>query len=482
MLTQLRIQNFKTWRDTTPLRLAPITVFFGGNSSGKSSIGQFLLMLKRTVEQPDRNMVFYTADDQSMMHLGSYSSYVFDGETDRDVVFEINWKGEGVKQLFDPLNNRRHRWSQMKFQGKIGQFTLSERVVCKEFSYVLPERHLRMMPRTGKSTFVTVPEVCVGLERISGSDKYRLVTEGYKEKRSPGRAWPLPTPSRFYGFPEELYLYFQNVAGFAGLQLELERVLKSICYLGPLRQHPAPSYTWSGQVPSDVGFRGEKTVEALLAGAERKFNVGGRTHYEPLQQVVAQWLVQLGVADNFEVECASKSTHTYRTLLKMPGRKQPVTLPGVGFGVSQVLPVVTQAFYAPPNSTIIIEQPELHLHPAVQSELADLFIEAIRTKEDGTERKVQFLIESHSEHFLRRLQRRVAEQELKPEEVAIYFCESPENGDGSGIRPLEMDKSGRIKNWPKNFFGDQMTDVAEMRKAGLKRELSEARGAKGAKG
>lgn len=477
MLTQLRLKNFKTWQDTTPLRLAPITVFFGGNSSGKSSLGQFLLMLRRTVEQPDRNMVFYTADDQSMMHLGSYSSYVFDGETERDVDFEIEWKCDGVKQLVDPLHNLRHRWSQMKFHGRVGQLADSERVVCKEFSYVLPERRAWLRTRAGARP-ESMPEVRVGLERTNGGEKYRLVTSEYKEKHSPGRAWPLPTPARFYGFPEELYSYFQNVAGFAGLQLEFERVLKSIHYLGPLRQYPKPSYTWAGQAPSDVGFQGENTVAALLAGADRTFNVGGKTRYAPLQQVVARWLVQLGVAEDFEVECASKSTHTYRTLLKMPGRKKPVTLPGVGFGVSQVLPVVTQAFYAPPNSTIIIEQPELHLHPAVQSELADLFIEAIRTKEHGAERRVQFVIESHSEHFLRRLQRRIAEQKLKPEELAIYFCESPRDGTGSGIRPLEVDKYGRIKNWPKNFFGDQMTDVAEMRNAGLKREMATAKGVK----
>jgi hypothetical protein len=434
-------------------------------------------MLRRTVEQPDRNMVFSTTDDQNMMHLGSYGAYVFDGETERDVCFELGWNATEWKQLTDPVHAKRHRWYRMEFHAKAGQLLDADRVVSKEFSYILPERTMRSVLSGGEIRVRKIPEVRAGMRRTESAGKYRLVTADYKAKHSLGRAWPLPAPSRFYGFPEELYSYYQNVSGFAGLQLELERVIKSIQYLGPLRQYPRPSYTWAGQAPSDVGFQGENTVAALLAGAEKRFNTGGKTRYVPLQGVVARWLVQLGVAEAFEVECASKSTHTYRTMLKMAGQRKPVTLPGVGFGVSQVLPVVTQAFYAPPHSTLIIEQPELHLHPAVQSELADLFVEAIHSKEDSIERKVQFLIESHSEHFLRRLQLRVAQGQLKPEEIAVYFCEAPNDNNGSSIRSLEVDEYGRIKNWPKNFFGDPMTDIAETRKAGLTRQISDGKGA-----
>jgi predicted ATPase len=116
-----------------------------------------------------------------------------------------------------------------------------------------------------------------------------------------------------------------------------------------------------------------------------------------------------------------------------------------------------ECFYAGPESTIVIEQPELHLHPRVQAYLANLFVETIRAREDGKDRKVQLLIESHSEHFIYRLQRLIAEEVVGPEDVALYFCRAGSNG--SLIEPLELNEDGDIVNWPKDFFGDEMDDV-----------------------
>jgi predicted ATPase len=145
-----------------------------------------------------------------------------------------------------------------------------------------------------------------------------------------------------------------------------------------------------------------------------------------------------------------------RPVFVPPDEAETVLLPDVGFGVSQVLPVVVQCFYTQANSTVILEQPEIHLHPAVQSELADLFVEAIRAREGGSPRNVQLLVESHSEHFLRRLQRRIADETIDASEVALYFCVS--TPEGASIRELEVDELGNIRNWPRDFFGDQMDD------------------------
>ncbi|HWY51357.1 MAG TPA: DUF3696 domain-containing protein [Chthoniobacterales bacterium] len=463
MLTLLRLRNFKTWEDTGRLPLAPITVLFGTNSSGKSSLGQFLLMLRRTVEQPDRRLVFHTSDERNPLDLGNYLTYVYDNDEKRDIEFTISSECATPLELKDPLHDRVFVVRELAFDGHVGLTQgKQERVITKSLTY-------RVNPSKGGKQ-----DVRIALTKEPSSTKYHLTSEGFDAVRKQMRVWPLPPPNRFYGFPDELFAYYQNVAGFADLQLELERVLKSLHYLGPLRQYPRREYTWTGQTPGDVGFQGENSIATLLAGAERSISPGKNKRYQPLQGFVGAWLQRLGVIEGFRLVQVSKLTRSYQVRLKMPGRTKEVTLPDVGFGVSQVLPVVTAAFCAPANATIVIEQPELHLHPKVQADLADLFVEAIRSRENGEERRIQFLIESHSEHFLRRLQRRVAEQILPSNDLAAYVCEPATRESGSSIKPLDLDDFGRIKNWPKNFFGDQMTDIAEMRKAGLQREMSSA--------
>jgi predicted ATPase len=140
--------------------------------------------------------------------------------------------------------------------------------------------------------------------------------------------------------------------------------------------------------------------------------------------------------------------------------------------VGQVLPVLTQVFYAPPKSTVLMEQPEIHLHPGVQAELADLFIAAINAREESAPRDVQLIIESHSEHLLRRLLRRIAEEELRESDVAMYFC-SPADA-GATIGRLEVDSYGDIRNWPIDFFGDELDDVSAQAERALRRRVEVA--------
>jgi predicted ATPase len=145
-----------------------------------------------------------------------------------------------------------------------------------------------------------------------------------------------------------------------------------------------------------------------------------------------------------------------------------VLLTDIGFGNSQILPVLVLCYYVPEGSTIILEQPESHLHPGVQAGLADVFIDAIQV------RKIQILLESHSEHLPLRLQRRIAEQEkgFSTADAALYFCDLQDGG--SRLVPLDLDEYGNIRNWPKGFLGDAFAETAAMVRAAVRRKQQAA--------
>src|SRR6266568_2085288 len=323
MLTQLHLENFKGWEDTGSVRLAPITVLFGSNSSGKTSLLQSLLLLKQTAESSDRFRVLHTGDERTPVDLGTMSDVVFGHDLARTLKIGLVWR------LPEPLDIPGERLEQI-------QFSL---------------------------------EVCTTSE---GQPFVRLA-----------------------------------------------------------RYHMDRSF---------------------VAMERRK---------ETFVEAVARWLKELGVIDSFDVVQVSKNRKDYEVRVRRTSQSAEVLITDVGVGVSQVLPVVVQCFYAAPGSTVIFEQPEIHLHPRVQAALADLLVEA------ATAGGVQFIVESHSEHFLRRLQRRVAEEVISEEQVALYVCDV---ADGkSRLEALKVDTYGNIINWPKDFFGDEIGDLTAMTEAAMKR-------------
>lgn len=202
-------------------------------------------------------------------------------------------------------------------------------------------------------------------------------------------------------------------------------------------------------------------------------NRGPKQRQFRFDEFVARWLKDLGIIENFAVKAVAKGRREFEVLVRTHALSSEVKITDVGFGVSQVLPALVQAFYCPPNSTIWMEQPEIHLHPQVQAELADVFISAIQARENGKERNVQLIVESHSEHFLNRLQRRVAEGIVSPDDVAVYFCRR--SGAAAELEPLRLNMFGEIENWPDNFFGDEMADISARTLAAMEKKHQQAR-------
>jgi len=448
MFKQISMTNFKSWRETGPVRMAPLTAFFGANSSGKSSLLQMLLLLKKTAESNDRNLALETGNMQDdYVALGTPYDIVHRDEN--EIRMEFVWRlpptGSKPTELRIPVPNAGDSIA-------VTELTFSTTIYAE-----LQRVYVRSL-RYGSD-----PDLEVGFTR-SGNNRYTLdvCVNGETPVRPPGRPRVYMKPEKCYSFSDDALRYYQGTNYLSDLVLQFERQFEYLHYLGPLREYPQRDYTWGGGSPPNVGFKGELAIHALLAGGNKKVYPDGRRKHSKLLQRVAKWLVDLGLASSFRVEPLFTGSSQYAVRLKRHPSSHEVLITDLGIGVSQVLPVLILCYYVPEGSTIILEQPELHLHPSVQAGLADVFIDVIKN------RKVQILLESHSEHFLRRLQRRIAEEVIVPEDTALYFCDMP--AAEARLTTLDVDMFGNIRNWPDDFFGNLAGDVVATFDAGLQRQ------------
>ncbi len=418
MITRLRAENFKSWKDTGDLRLAPLTGLFGTNSSGKSSILQVLLMLKQTIESHDPRRVLNLGDERTLVDLGTFSEVIHNHVESLPLNLSLAWD-EPIDRGFADEDT-----------GVSGNF---------------------------RATVVQVGDrmVSLGFTYSSGDQVFKVATgpSGYVYSENGASEVNVGPPFGMHGFPSDVDVFSSGRQLAFGLQICLE----SISYLGPLRQHPRRIYTWGGNEPGDVGRDGSEAVQALLATRN-----GLRT-----VPPVREWLKRMKLIDAFRIEPIAPNRKDYEIRLRKNAGSAEVLLPDVGFGVSQILPVLVLCYYVREGSTLILEQPELHLHPAAQSELGDLLIEVVK------DRKLQIIVESHSEHLLRRIQRRVAEGAFEAKDTALYFCEM-DNGESKATE-LQIGDDGFIKNWPNDFFGDEMGELSALTEAAIKRRLAHAK-------
>lgn len=452
MINKLTLKNFKSWRNVDGMRLAPITGLFGANSSGKSSILQALLLLKQTIESTDRSLQLLFGAKKDYVELGAFEDVVWSHDLEQALLFGLDWALPEELAIPDPEKPTESLFSgdRMAFSTEI-DFSARGQTRVKRLEYCFGDGVFSLTRKEAGNKYKLSPT-------LQGSD-FRFV-------RMQGRKWDLPQPVKFHGFPDQVMTYYQNTGFLSDIQLELERLFSRMFYLGPLREYPARQYIWSGSEPIDVGQRGERTIDAILAAENRGKCIPhgkGMRRIWTLNQMLAHQLKQLGLIHDFSVERIAEGSSPFEVRVQKSPEAAKVLITDVGFGVSQVLPILVLCYFVPEGSTILLEQPEIHLHPAVQSGLADVFIDVAKR------RRIQLIIESHSEHLLSRLQRRIAEEVITPEDVALYSCRIEQKN--AVLEPLRTNLLGDIENWPKDFFGDPFGELAAKQKAALERQI-----------
>lgn len=459
MLESLRIKNFKGWKDTGVIQLAPITVLFGSNSSGKSSIGQFLVMLKQTVRQSDRKTVLLLNGPQASVDLGTVSDVFYDHNLDEDMEFSFKWNMD-TKAIIEN-SSKKDFYNQIKFEGDIRVSDLETQYLeVNKFKYQLYDKEkLKLSVGMKKET------------KEDGNRNYVLDSDSQFRRIKAGRGWKLTEPVKFYGFSDAALAYYKDSDFLQDLNLYQEEFFSKFYYLGPMRTKTKRAYSWSGVNPESVGDAGENTIAAILSAKKQEKKLKFQnTHYKEFEVIISESLKKMGLIEEYKIEKIG-DRQEYEVKVRIKGADRFVGLPDVGFGVSQVLPVIVQLFYAPDNSVIFIEQPEIHLHPNAQALLADVIIDAINMREAGKERRVQIIIETHSEHLLRRFQRRISEEIITTSEMRAYFAKN--NQKSSKLEKLEVDAYGNVLNWPEGFFGDMEDDMYQQSMNALHRRIAE---------
>jgi predicted ATPase len=421
MITKLRVLNLKAWGEQlwdSGIELAPITLLLGPNSAGKTSLLQVPLLLKQTVTAPDPAMALNLGGRPTdVIDLGQWESVIHEHDVARDLGLGLTVQEGGIGSGRRPVD------------------------------YSVTFRTIKGSPVLQRLAFTCGGRTFAATRHAEGD--YRLEAPGYPPA-APGQAGFQPDGAAT--FSAAAFAAFGGVGPEAGILSErVRRQVGRVVYLGPLRQPPERRYRWEGVEPADLGRNGEHAVQALLASDNAPdlpdMDQEERRHW--LVQRVSDWLVRLGVADGLKLAYHADS-QDYEVLVERGGRQS--NLKDVGFGVSQVLPILILAHTVPPGTTIVAEQPDSHLHPRSQAGLAELMVAVAR------ERHVQFLVETHSEHVFRRLQTLMADETLSPEACRFYMADRKATGQSALVR-LDMDEFGRVRNWPKHFFGDTVGET-----------------------
>ena len=543
MLREYRLTNFKAFGETVTIPIRPLTLIFGANSSGKSSIFQSLLLLKQTLEEA-KNPETALLPKGSLVDLGTYSDFVHRHETDRNFEFGACFDLEGTNKL--PLLAQKIiesvgatkagltvQFSSAKGSrvdlaiGEQRQAIISyfrhrhpptlkhprERFSYSEEAKIKPELKFWHSLYTCTKSYITSHLDDLSLIQRLGKEDAAETRSSEKEEETRGddffeklknyqfedaikdirEALPrsqvdyenfLPknhtiSRSRLFQISdnfstdwvlndfilnksglynwvlndEDEYIYEVNLSPFVShICCAFRHIFEDLVYLGPLRSHPERHYEFSDASTDYVGQSGERLPSILFKEPSLLKKANG-----DLERLGVKYQVKL---DKLQYENTSPS-NVFSLRLVDTETGIDASLRDVGFGISQVLPIVVQNRLSE-KKTLLIEQPEIHLHPAHQAELGDLFIKSAK------ERGNTLLLETHSEHLLLRIMRRMRETStgklpegaiaVRPEDVMVLFVES--DGSQSIVREMPLNERGElVKAWPGGFFEEGLREI-----------------------
>ena len=442
--TEVRWKNFKGFADTGWVKIRPITVILGSNNSGKTNFLAPFLLMNQTVNSRDRLSPLILKG--TLYDAGNYQEIAREYDVENEIYFGFKYHIHTTKDKLGEIGKYPPGGFDVTFnvESKEAEIRLKAMTI-----YDLFGRKFLSLSRnkSGSKKFVGIGKDTMTVREkkvISKSEPTNFLFSTnsiLSNLESDGEKITRKIEQFSKGFSRFLSaLSFNNAS--------VQKYLGELSFLGPVRDNPHRIYEITNETYNTVGTKGENMPNLLkkIGNGDNELN---------------QWVKRFGFGD--KVYLKKLYSNAYSLRFKKNRSKYYTSISNAGFGASQILPLIVQAVVSPSRSITIAEQPEIHLNPKIQCELADLFVEMARKKQT-------VIVETHSEHLLLRLRRLIAEDKVKAEDVAIYFVES--NGIGSTIRPITLQENGQIKSidWPKDFFGESLKEALIMATEQAKRK------------
>ena len=451
MLNRIKLDRFKAFKDAD-IQFRRITVIAGQNSSGKSSILQAVNAICQSTL--GRSFPFDLILNGDRAHLGGFKNVV-NGHNAKnsfgitvwfqDEEIEISLGGTYKKSdeeghLFPRLvsigdseiGDLLIEWNQKKQRFSL-RATPSESLIESEKEQVnsAVRRLLRSEGKDKVESFLR----SVGTDDPAGAVEAvsQLLLAAADEVRS-GIEFET---DRFSTFIQKIsnhafYEPYRRRATEA-----LSRFRRNCAYIGPVRAHPARYYPIAGA--DSIDSSGEGMSRVLAKWKDRRSSL--------ISELKAA-LAQLELAA--DLSAVVEHDEFLKVLVRPHGRSTQDSLADVGFGLSQVMPMLVADLNLSSGGLLLVNQPEIHLHPSSQALLANYFAGRIRRR--------QYIVETHSEYLINRLRLLVAKGELSSADVGIVYCGKDGKG-GSRIYPVDIEADGSLSGAPDDFFQTYSADA-----------------------
>lgn len=501
MLENITLENFKGFKKLDSLKIKPITILCGANSCGKTSILQSILLLKQTLESKNPNQTLLL--NGRFVKLGYFKDLIHKKKSSEKITFDLCFT------ITPDIYKRTKR------KGLPLGFIMSE-LIGSSFSEQGDSEYLIDYQISLKTTAtdnashpehlqpLRVVDVCIKIiekkndvtETLSDltltnkeNDTYviewmniknRFARSLKQERKVNSDSGKIEAKIKFANlFPslikidEEKEADISHVRFFISMLNDFfQEIFQSHTYLGPLRGEPEREYIYRDEI-LEIGNKGENAAYLYLSEKDVKiedhfFYNKKKDSFEAkttttIKDAVNQWFDLMNIK-NFEATISNKII--YLNMVASSYDDTEVGIADVGFGISQIFPIILEGLRMDKGNTLLLEQPEIHLHPNLQMQLSDYFVSLALSGKS-------VIVETHSDHIINRLVRRIVEDEkfdLK-DKIGIYFIKSTENG--SIYEEINIDDTKGITNWPVDFFDQTANEQMKIMQAGLKKRKSQ---------